>query len=197
MKYPVMEHFLTIQGEGFHTGTVAYFIRLAGCDVQCPWCDVKESWQEEGHPILSDDELATLVLESGAPIAVITGGEPLLHNLDSLTKKIQKLGVKTHIETSGSSPFSGTFDWVTLSPKRYKEPVHEAYMLADELKVVVANKQDIRWAEKQHQLTNTDALRFLQPEWFTNDAQDVVNSYVIANPKWRVSLQTHKYIGVR
>lgn len=194
--YPIMEHFYTIQGEGFHTGKAAYFIRTAGCDVGCWWCDVKESWEEEGHPILKVSVLKEAVSESEAPIVVVTGGEPLLHNLDSLTLALKETGVKTHIETSGSSPMSGYFDWITLSPKRFKAPLEDIYPMVDELKVVVLRKKDLQWAELHAEKCPDDTKLFLQPEWTTPSSVELIVNYVKQNPKWGISLQTHKFLNV-
>ncbi|MCG8374624.1 MAG: 7-carboxy-7-deazaguanine synthase QueE [Balneolales bacterium] len=194
--YPVMEHFYTIQGEGVHTGKAAYFIRTAGCDVGCWWCDVKESWEEEKHPRVSVDFLVNQVKQSGTDMAVITGGEPLLHNLDSLTSAIRKEGVKTHIETSGSSPISGFFDWITLSPKRFKKPLDEIFPYVDELKVVVLTKKDLIWAEENAKKCPPHTHLLLQPEWDTPQSIPLIVEYVKKNPRWGISLQTHKYLQV-
>lgn len=194
--YPVMEHFYTIQGEGAHTGKAAYFIRLAGCDVGCSWCDVKESWQEEGHPILSILELVDAVKASGATMVVITGGEPLLHDLDPLTEALAQCQASLHIETSGSSPFSGKFDWVTLSPKKFKRPVTDIYPKVAELKVVVVNKKDFQWAEEHAALCPESTQLYLQPEWETPQAMGWIVEYVKEHPHWNISLQTHKYLDV-
>lgn len=198
VEYPVMEHFHTIQGEGVHTGRAAYFIRTAGCDVNCWWCDVQESWDEEKHPPVSVGTLVEGAVSSGAPIAVITGGEPLLHDLDPLTLALKRAGLKTHIETSGSSPMSGYFDWVTLSPKRFKKPLEGAYEHADELKVVVLTTKDLEWAEETSSKCPTRTRLLLQPEWErSEEAMPLITDYVKENPRWEISLQTHKYLGVR
>ncbi len=196
VEYPIMEHFYTIQGEGAHTGKAAYFIRTAGCDVGCWWCDVKESWDEEKHPIMSVKSLVDSVKESGANIVVITGGEPLLHNLDALSISLKNIGVQTHIETSGSSPISGVIDWVTLSPKRFKKPVDEIYPFVDELKVIVLTKKDLKWAEEHAAKCPSDTHLLLQPEWETEKAIPLIVEYVKENPQWGISLQTHKYLNV-
>ena len=196
LEYPVMEHFYTIQGEGAHTGRAAYFIRTAGCDVGCWWCDVKDSWEEEKHPRMKVGELVQEVKKSGTPIAVITGGEPLLHNLDALTLAIRNEGIKTHIETSGSSPISGHFDWITLSPKRFKKPLDEIFPYVDELKVVVLTKKDLAWAlENAAKCADTTKL-LLQPEWDTPKSMPLIVDFVKENPEWGISLQTHKYLNV-
>lgn len=198
VEYPVMEHFHTIQGEGVHTGRSAYFIRTAGCDVNCWWCDVQESWDEEKHPPVRVGTLVEGAVASGAPIAVITGGEPLLHDLDPLTLALKRAGLNTHIETSGSSPMSGCFDWVTLSPKRFKKPLEEAYEYADELKVVVLTNKDLEWAEETASKCPSRTRLLLQPEWSrSEEAMPLITEYVKENPRWEISLQTHKYLGVR
>lgn len=194
--YPIVEHFYTIQGEGAHTGKASYFIRTAGCDVGCWWCDVKESWEEGHHPRMSVRSLVEKVKESGAKFAVITGGEPLLHNLDDLTAAIKELGVKTHIETSGSSPISGIFDWVTLSPKRFKEPLDDIFPFVDELKVVVLTKKDLAWAEKNAEKCQPNTQLLLQPEWDSPKSIPLIVEYVKQHPQWGISLQTHKFLNV-
>lgn len=195
-EYPIMEHFYTIQGEGAHTGKAAYFIRTGGCDVQCWWCDVKDSWDESIHPLKTVKSLVNDVVQSKAPIAVITGGEPLLHNLDALTLSLKEKGVKTHIETSGSSPLSGYFDWITLSPKRFKKPLDEVFPYVDELKVVVLTKKDLIWAEENADKCPESTQLLLQPEWDTPASMPLIVEYVKNNPKWGISLQTHKYLQV-
>ena len=195
-EYPIMEHFYTIQGEGVHTGKAAYFIRTAGCDVGCWWCDVKESWEEEAHPKLSVKEIINSAVQYPSDIAVITGGEPLLHDLGPLTQALKGSGLKTHIETSGSSPLSGHLDWVTLSPKRFKEPEEGIYPFVDELKVVVLKRKDLEWAEKHARLCPEGTQLLLQPEWTTPDSMKLIVDYVKEHPKWGVSLQTHKYLNV-
>ncbi len=196
VEYPIMEHFYTIQGEGAHTGRAAYFIRTGGCDVQCWWCDVKDSWDEDKHPRMKVKDLVDKVKESKAPIAVITGGEPLLHDLDALTNSIKKIGIKTHIETSGSSPLSGNFDWITLSPKRFKKPLDEVFPYVDELKVVVLTKKDLAWAEENAAKCPDSTQLLLQPEWDTPASMPLIVEYVKEHPKWGISLQTHKYLQV-
>lgn len=197
IAYPLMEDFYTIQGEGAHTGKPAYFIRTAGCDVNCWWCDVKESWDEEKHPKVKTGEIVRRAKESGAPMAVITGGEPLLHDLDPLTYRLNEEGLNVHIETSGSSPLSGYLDWVTLSPKRFKEPLDEIYPFVDELKVVVLKNRDIEWAEECAEKCPEKAQLLLQPEWDTPSSMDLIVEYVKQHPEWGISLQTHKFLGVR
>lgn len=194
---PVMEDFYTIQGEGAHTGRPAYFIRTAGCDVNCWWCDVQESWDESKHPVLKVGDIVKRAQISGAEFAVITGGEPLLHDLDSLTLRLKQAGLKTHIETSGSSPLSGYLDWITLSPKRFKEPLDDIFPYVDELKVVVLKNKDIEWAEKNAEKCLENTRLLLQPEWETPSSMDLIVDYVKENPQWGISLQTHKFLGVR
>ena len=194
---PVMEHFYTLQGEGFHQGKAAYFIRLGGCDVGCVWCDVKESWDASRHPSVSVDELVSIVKQTAAGIVVITGGEPLLHDLTHLTDKLKDAGLRTHLETSGSSPLSGTWDWITLSPKKFKAPLPEILPLASELKIVVFNKSDFDWAEKYAAHTNPQCRLYLQPEWDKASLMTpLIIDYIKDHPQWQLSLQIHKYINV-
>lgn len=196
-KLPVMEHFYTIQGEGFYQGRAAYFIRLGGCDVGCVWCDVKESWDAEAHPQYAVDEIVQWVVDAKANLAVITGGEPLLYNLDGLTTALKSKNIQTNIETSGSSPLSGTWDWICVSPKKFKAPLPEVVAKADELKVVVFNKSDFDWAEKWAAFAKSGSKLFLQPEW-DKSAQvlPLIIDYVKANPQWEISLQVHKYMNI-
>jgi 7-carboxy-7-deazaguanine synthase len=194
---PVMEHFYTLQGEGVHQGKAAYFIRLAGCDVGCVWCDVKDSWDSTRHPLLEIDFLVEQVKQAGSPIAVITGGEPLLHDLQELTRQLQDAGIKTHMETSGSSPLSGSWDWITLSPKKFKPPIPEVVIKANELKVVVFNKSDFEWAEKWAAQVSPGCKLYLQPEWDKAAlVTPMIIDYIKAHPQWQLSLQIHKYINV-
>ena len=194
---PVMEQFYTLQGEGYHQGKAAYFIRLGGCDVGCVWCDVKESWDADKHPKISIDQLVDTVVLSGSPLAVITGGEPLMHNLDALTLKLQQKGIHTNIETSGSHPLSGHWDWICLSPKKFKAPLPEVPPQANELKIVVFNNSDFAWAEKYAALVSPACKLYLQPEWDKAAAvTPLIIDYIKANPKWELSLQIHKYINV-
>jgi len=195
-EYPLMEDFFTIQGEGAHTGKAAYFIRTAGCDVNCWWCDVKESWDEEKHPRVKTGEIVKRAKESGAKFAVITGGEPLLHDLEALTVALKKAGLQTHIETSGSSPLSGQLDWITLSPKRFKKPLDEVFPYVDELKVVVLTNKDLIWAEENAKKCPENTELLLQPEWDTPESIPLIVEYVKKNPQWGISLQTHKFINV-
>jgi organic radical activating enzyme len=194
---PVMEHFYTLQGEGFHQGRAAYFIRLGGCDVGCVWCDVKESWDADKHPKFDVQSLRFEVAKTPAEIIVITGGEPLMHDLAELTKELQAAGFKTHLETSGAYPLTGTWDWICLSPKKFKAPLPGILLKADELKVVIFNRSDFEWAEKYAAQVSSNCKLYLQPEW-DKAAQmtPLIIDYIKANPKWELSLQIHKYINV-
>lgn len=197
LSLPVMEHFYTIQGEGFHQGRAAYFIRLGGCDVGCVWCDVKDSWDAEKHPKLAVNSLELLVKNTPAQLVVITGGEPLMHNLDALTTALQASGFETNIETSGAHPLSGSWNWICLSPKKFKAPLPQILPLANELKVVVFNKSDFDWAEEHAKQVSPDCKLYLQPEWDKASAvTPLIIEYIKANPKWELSLQIHKYINV-
>ena len=203
---PVMESFYTLQGEGFHKGRAAYFIRLGGCDVGCVWCDVKESWDANLHPKFSIKEIVEKFeneinlkhqTSNIKPIVVVTGGEPLMHNLTELTHQLQSKGYETNIETSGSSPFSGSWNWICLSPKKFKAPLPEILTLAHELKIVVFNKSDFDWAEKYAALVNPSCKLYLQPEWDkSSEVTPLIIDYIKANPQWQLSLQIHKYINV-
>ena len=202
-----MESFYTLQGEGAHHGKAAYFIRLGGCDVGCVWCDVKESWDADAHPQKSIDAIVNAALQAipgshqpagnNKVIAVITGGEPLLYDLKLLTNALQAAGFRTHIETSGSSKMSGVWDWVCLSPKKFKAPLPEVISFADELKIIIYNKSDFAWGEKFAALTNADCKLYLQPEWSKAAAvTPLIIDYIKANPQWQLSLQVHKYINI-
>lgn len=194
---PVMEHFYTIQGEGFHQGRAAYFIRLGGCDVGCVWCDVKESWDAAKHPGYSIDEVVSAVEKSKTKLVVITGGEPLMHNLDELTSLLRSRGFETNIETSGAHPLSGYWNWICLSPKKFKAPLPEILPVANELKVVVFNKSDFDWAEKYAAQMPSNCKLFLQPEWDkAAEVTPLIIEYIKKNPQWELSLQIHKYINV-
>ncbi len=195
--FPVMEHFYTLQGEGYHQGRAAYFIRLAGCDVGCVWCDVKESWEAEKHPRMTVEELLTCVRQSQTRVVVITGGEPLMHNIEPLTWALHEAGYRVHIETSGAWPLSGEIDWICLSPKKFKAPLDSVIPYAHELKVVIFNTSDFAWAEKYAALVSDTCKLFLQPEWEKSEqiTPQIIN-YIKENPKWEFSLQMHKYIHV-
>jgi 7-carboxy-7-deazaguanine synthase len=195
--YPVMEHFYTLQGEGQYTGQAAYFIRLGGCDVGCVWCDVKESWDMDAHPLVPVDELVAAAAQHPARIAVITGGEPALHNLQALTDALHEAGFRVHIETSGSAELTGVLDWVTLSPKKFKAPLDSCLREADELKIIVYHKSDLAWAEQYAAQVRPDCLLFLQPEWSRRDQMmPLITEYIQQHPQWRFSLQTHKYLNI-
>jgi organic radical activating enzyme len=194
---PVMEAFYTIQGEGFHQGRAAYFIRLGGCDVGCVWCDVKDSWDANAHPKLSINEMVAGALQHPGRLAVITGGEPLMHDCTALTQALKKAGFSTNIETSGAYPVSGHWDWICLSPKKFKAPLPGILPLANELKVVIYNKTDFQWAEQWAELVNPQCRLFLQPEWSKSAMiTPLIIEYIKDNPKWEFSLQLHKYINV-
>ena len=196
MALPLMEDFYTIQGEGIYTGTAAYFIRLGGCDVGCHWCDVKESWDANLHPVTTVFDIAEKA-KSLAKIIVVTGGEPLMYNMDPLTDQLKNRGLRTHIETSGAYELSGTWDWICLSPKKMKLPTKSVYDKADELKVVIYNKHDFQFAEEQAAKVNNKAILIMQPEWSTRDEMTpLIVDYVMHNPQWRVGLQTHKYLNI-
>jgi 7-carboxy-7-deazaguanine synthase len=197
ISLPVMEHFYTLQGEGYHQGKAAYFIRLGGCDVGCVWCDVKDSWDADKHPMFEVENLKFEVKKTPAELVVITGGEPLMHNLDELTSELKAAGLQTNIETSGAHPLSGTWDWICLSPKKFKAPLPEILPKANELKVVVFNKSDFDWAEKYAALVSPYCKLYLQPEWDkAAEITPLLIEYIKANPKWELSLQIHKYINV-
>ena len=195
--FPVMEHFYTLQGEGFHQGRAAYFIRLGGCDVGCVWCNVKESWDASDHPRMTIDELVAAVEQTPAKLVVITGGEPLMHNLDSLTTALQQKGYETNIETSGAHPLSGSWNWICLSPKKFKAPLPGILPHANELKVVVYNRSDFDWAEQYAALVSPSCKLYLQPEWDKADqVTPLIIGYIKEHPEWELSLQLHKYINV-
>ena len=194
---PVMESFYTLQGEGYHQGKAAYFVRLGGCDVGCVWCDVKESWNADLYPRKTIDEIVSKIKETPARIVVITGGEPLMHNLETLTATLKAEGFSTHIETSGAHPLSGTWDWICLSPKKFKAPLPEVVNAANELKTVIYNLKDFDWAEKFAALVPADCKLYLQPEWEKSaQVTPPIIEYILRNPRWELSLQIHKYINV-
>jgi 7-carboxy-7-deazaguanine synthase len=197
-SYPVMETFYSIQGEGFFQGHAAFFIRLAGCDVGCVWCDVKESWDAKAH---STQTVATLVNEvksSGANLVIITGGEPLMYDCTPLTEALHEAGVQVNIETSGAYPLSGIWDWICVSPKKFKAPLPEILAKANELKIVLFNQSDFKWAEQHAEKVQPTCKLYLQPEWSKEDVMlPLINDYILAQPKWILSLQIHKYMGVR
>ncbi len=193
---PLMEDFYTLQGEGFYTGTAAYFVRIGGCDVGCHWCDVKESWNAALHPATPIE----IIVENAKKVAktvVITGGEPLQWNMKPLTELLKNQAFKVHIETSGAYPLSGIWDWICLSPKKNKLPLEPIYKVANELKIIVYNKHDLIFAEEQAQKTNPNALLYLQPEWSKQaEMTPILIDYVMQNPQWKLSIQTHKYLNI-
>jgi organic radical activating enzyme len=194
---PVMEQFYTLQGEGFHQGKAAYFIRLGGCDVGCTWCDVKESWDAQKHPLLKVEDLLANIKKTPAELVVITGGEPLMHDLTRLTKELQHAGLKTHLETSGAYPLTGSWNWICLSPKKFKSPLREILPVADELKVIIFHKSDFDWAEKYAAQVSSACKLYLQPEWDkASQMTPLIIDYIKAYPKWELSLQIHKYVHV-
>jgi len=194
---PVMETFYSLQGEGYHQGKAAYFIRLGGCDVGCIWCDVKDSWDALAHPVKTIKEIVDEAKKNAARLAVITGGEPLMHDLTALTNELHKENFQTNIETSGSSPLSGNWDWICLSPKKFKPPLAEILQKANELKIVIFNKTDFIWAEKYAALVSKKCKLYLQPEWEKSPSiTQLIIDYIKANPRWELSLQIHKYINV-
>ncbi len=193
---PLMEEFYTIQGEGYYKGTAAYFVRIGGCDVGCHWCDVKESWNADLHPPTETSKIVENAKKYSDTI-VVTGGEPLTWDMTDLTNKLKNVGLKTHIETSGAYKLTGAWDWICLSPKKMKLPTDEVCKAADELKVIVYNKDDLRFAEEQAAKVNKDCILYLQPEWSKRDTViPLIVDYVMQNPKWKVSLQTHKYLNI-
>lgn len=196
-RLPLMESFYTLQGEGFFQGVAAYFIRLGGCDVGCVWCDVKESWPLDTHPMMEVGWIASQAAASGAPIAVVTGGEPAMYDLTQLTESLHMRKLRTHIETSGAYELTGQWDWVCLSPKKFKTPMPSTYSRADELKVVIYNRHDFDWAEFEAVKVRKGCKLFLQPEWSREKQMlPLIVDYVKAHPQWRVSLQVHKYMNI-
>jgi len=196
-KLPLMETFYSIQGEGTNTGKAAYFVRLAGCDVGCVWCDVKDSWDVSKHPLVSIETIVKGALKHPSRSVVITGGEPLQHDIDDLCEAFLVNDFEIWLETSGAYPLHGAFDWICFSPKKFKKPLDEIYDYANELKVVVFNKSDLKWAEEQAAKVNEDCMLYLQPEWDKRDeVLPMIIDYVKQHPEWNISLQTHKYINV-
>ena len=194
---PLMEQFYTLQGEGRYSGRPAVFIRLGGCDVGCTWCDVKESWNENEHPLVTLDKIVEDVLSTGCNFVVITGGEPTLYDLTKLTSMLKKKNIEIAIETSGTNTLKGKFDWVTFSPKKFKKPINEYYSCSDELKVVVFHSSDLRWAQKHADKLNNSCDRYLQPEWSKQDElMPLILDFIKSNPSWKLSLQTHKFIDI-
>ncbi|MEO1591681.1 MAG: 7-carboxy-7-deazaguanine synthase QueE [Cyanobacteria bacterium J06632_22] len=194
---PVVETFHSLQGEGVWTGSSAFFIRLAGCDVGCSWCDTKVSWNPKRHPQYAVPHLVQQAQQSQPHMVVITGGEPLMHDLTALTHNLRQAGLRVHLETSGAHPFSGTFDWVSLSPKRFKPPHDSVYPHVSELKVVIAHADDLTWAEAEAAKVAPETLKVLQPEWNSPESSQLIFDYILQHSDWRLSLQTHKFLGVR
>ena len=196
-ELPVMEHYFTIQGEGYNTGKACFFLRLGGCDVGCVWCDVKDSWDAKAHGIMNVDTMLELALSAKAARVVVTGGEPLMYDLSYLTSQFQRAGVKIFLETSGAYPLTGNWDWICVSPKKFKKPLNEVLMKADELKVIVYNKSDLQWAEEQQKKISPHCILYLQPEFGEfNKVIPIIIDYVKLNPVWRISLQTHKIMNI-
>lgn len=194
---PLMEEFYTIQGEGYNSGKAAYFIRLGGCDVGCHWCDVKESWDANLHPLTKSDQIVANASKFPSKAVVVTGGEPLIYNLDYLTKELKDKGFATFIETSGAYPLSGNWDWICLSPKKFKAPRPDIAPFAHELKVIVFNKSDFKWAEEYAEMVSPNCKLYLQPEWSkSKEMTPLIIDYVMNNPKWEISLQTHKFLNI-
>ena len=196
-KLPLMEHYYTIQGEGYNTGTPAYFLRLGGCDVGCVWCDVKDSWQAAKHRVTDVDEMVQFVQQANASTVVITGGEPLMNDLDLLTDIFHRNKIRLWLETSGAYPLSGTWDWICVSPKKFKPPLKNVLAIADEIKVVIYNRSDFEWAQQHASLAGDNCRLFLQPEYSRqNKMLPEIIDYIKQNPDWRISLQTHKYMNI-
>jgi len=192
-----MESFYSIQGEGFHSGKPAYFIRLSGCDVNCHWCDVKESWDISKEQYASIDDIVNKVIKTSTKLVVITGGEPLMHDLSDLTTALKNEDKKIHIETSGTHPLTGDFDWICFSPKKFKKPLEIYYSVSDELKIIICNKSDFQWAEEVSRKVKKNTKLIMQPEWSREELiSPLILDYIKLNPKWRISVQTHKYLNV-
>lgn len=197
MELPIMEYFYSVQGEGVYTGHPAFFIRLGGCDVGCVWCDVKESWDADAHPRMTVGQLVDEAQKHPSRIVIVTGGEPAMYDLTELCDALHEGGFRVHLETSGAHPVRGDFDWVTFSPKKFKPALPEVSKLAHELKIVVFNKHDLTWAEQYQRTVSESCALYLQPEWDRRETMhDLIINYVLDHPEWRISLQTHKYLGV-
>jgi 7-carboxy-7-deazaguanine synthase len=194
---PLMEAFYTIQGEGYHSGKAAYFIRIGGCDVGCHWCDVKESWNASLHPLTKTDDIVRSSVKNTSKAVVVTGGEPSMYNLNYLTQELRKIGIQTFVETSGAYLLSGEWNWICLSPKKTLPSLPAIFRRANELKIIVHNKDDFKWAEKNAESVGSSCILYLQPEWSKrNEMMPMIVDYVMNNPRWKVSLQTHKYLGI-
>ncbi len=196
-KLPIVEEFYTLQGEGYHTGKPAYFIRLGGCDIGCSWCDTKFSWNPAIHPLVAVDEIAERAVQSGCGAVVVTGGEPLIYPLEYLTGTLQNAGIELYLETSGAYPLSGKWNWLCLSPKKKSPPRREIFPLAHELKVIIQQVEDFSWAEENAALVKSECMLYLQPEWSRYDEilPEIV-AYVKKNIRWRISLQAHKFMKI-
>jgi len=196
-KLPVVEEFYSLQGEGYHTGTAAYFVRLAGCDVACHWCDSKPAWQVFSEQWVAIDEIIQRIINNPSKVVVITGGEPFCYNLDSLTQKLKDFFIKTHVETSGTEKLSGLWDWICLSPKQWNQPLEEFYTYANELKVIIQKAEDFQWAEECKNKVNPSVKLFLQPEWSSfNKILPTIVEYIKWHPYWRISIQSHKFMKI-
>jgi organic radical activating enzyme len=194
---PIMEHFFTIQGEGYHSGRAAYFIRTEGCDVGCVWCDVKESWEINNNDFKTTEELIQAISDTNTNFCVITGGEPCMHDLTGLTEALKTAGIEIALETSGCYPLQGTIDWYCFSPKKFKAPVDEAYELANELKIIISHPSDFEWAESHAKKVSSNCKLYLQPEWSKQERfLPIIIDYVKEHPHWKISLQTHKIMNV-
>lgn len=192
-----METFTSVQGEGVYSGVPSFFIRLAGCDVGCVWCDVKQSWDKEKHPFISVEKLVEDAVASGVKTVIVTGGEPTMHDLAPLTEALRNVGLRIHLETSGTQKLTGLFDWITFSPKKFKIPLEEYFELSNELKVVIFHKSDLNWSHEMAVRMNENAQWFMQPEWDKREENlPLIFDWVLKNPHWRVGLQIHKYMGV-
>ena len=196
-KIPLMESFLSIQGEGFFSGKSSYFLRIGGCDVGCHWCDVKESWDPGIHPLTKVDDIIDKIKQYSVKIVVVTGGEPLMYNLDYLCQSLKLLDIKIHLETSGAYKLSGNFDWICLSPKKTLKPLKNIYSISDELKIIVSNKNDLKWAQDQKKLVGDECKLYLQPEWSKKEIiLPQIIDFVSKNSEWSISLQSHKYMNL-
>ena len=194
---PLMEAFYTIQGEGYYSGTAAYFLRIGGCDVGCHWCDVKDSWDANKHPMIEVSDVLEELYGKSIDTVVITGGEPLMWNLDYLCNKLKDLGLAIHLETSGAYPMSGSFDWICISPKKNQDSLLDILKIADELKIIVHNKNDLKWAKNKQNSVSKSCKLYLQPEWkMKNKVMPYITDFIMENIQWEVSLQTHKYMNL-
>ena len=194
---PLMETFTTIQGEGFHSGKLAHFLRIGGCDIGCHWCDIKESWNSDLYPLVKVEKIIETI-DPLINLIVVSGGEPLIWNMSLLTNALKKRNKKVHLETSGAYELSGNWDWICLSPKKNKLPVSDIYKRANELKIIVYNKHDLMFAKKNAKYVKKDCILFLQPEWSKKEkVMPLISKFMLDNPNWRLSLQTHKYLGIK